>query len=198
MSLRTVTAAAVATFPFANVSTPAGTLPLPDVMVGISGAEDGFGNAPGDPLSIYPDGGAAEAAWSCGGMTSFGAWQINLPANHALVAGLSGLTDPCAMASWLADDGNCARAALAVYRSQGLGAWTTYRTGAWQAYLGQAQQAVDAALAAGGAGSATPPAGTTPTNFPVAPQPTSGALVGLALLAAGGTALALGLRHGVG
>lgn len=147
MSLQTCAAAAVATFPASkSVVTARGVYPLPVVMLGIGGAEDGWGNGPGDPLSIYRDGGVSERPYSCGGYTSFGWPQINLPAHYAMVAGLSGIpaSNPCGQAAWLADYTNAARAAYAVYRSQGLGAWTTYNTGAYLQYLGQAQAAVEA------------------------------------------------------
>ena len=144
MAIQQVAQAALAVFPQTQVRTPRGPYALPVVMVAIGGAEDGFGNGPGDPLSIYRDGGAAERAYSCGGMTSFGTWQINLPAHSAMVANLSGVpaSNPCGQAAWLAQYENCAKAAYAVYRSQGLGAWTTWNTGAYLPYLAQAQTAV--------------------------------------------------------
>lgn len=151
MAIQDVSRAAVETFPHVVIRTPAGDLPLITVMVAIAGDENppDWGNAPGDPLSIYRDGGASERPYSCRGMTSFGGWQINLPAHYAMVAALSGIpvSDPCGQAAWLADYGNCARAAYAVWRSQGLGAWTTWNDGGYLRYLHQAQLAVNAALA---------------------------------------------------
>ena len=147
MSLQACARAAATTFPAVTVQTPAGALPLRAVMVSIAGAETGgswVDNAAGDPLSIYSDGGASEAAYSCGGRTSFGLWQINLPAHYPYLRSATGSASPCSWATWLYNPGNCALAALAVYRSQGLGAWTTYQTGAWRAYLPQAQAAVAA------------------------------------------------------
>lgn len=161
MSLQSVASAVAATFPDVPIQTPVGVVSLRAVMVAIAGAEDGWGNSYGDPLSIYRDGGTVEAAWSCQGYTSFGAFQVNLPANHGLVASLSGLGDPCSMAAWLADYGNAARAAYAIYRSQGLGAWTTYNTGAYLGYLSQAQQALVATQ-----GRPTADGGTVPVNTP--------------------------------
>ena len=156
----------MATFPSVTVQTPAGTLPLRAVMVAIAGAESAWvDNAAGDPLSIYRDGGASEAAYSCGGRTSFGLWQINLPAHYPYLRTATGSTSPCAWAAWLYTPGNCARAALAVLGSQppfNLGAWTTYQTGAWRAYLAQAQAAVASAqpppTRGGGVLSSLPPA----------------------------------------
>lgn len=148
MSIQQAAQAALATFPQTPVRTPRGTFALPVVMLSIGGAENGFGNDPGDPLSIYRDGGASERAYSCGGKTSFGTWQVNLPAHSAMVAILSGIpaSNPCGQAAWLANYQNCAKAALAVYRSQGLGAWTTWNTGAYLAYLPQAQTALGALI----------------------------------------------------
>ena len=173
-SVVTVASAAAATFPATTVQTPYGAYPLPVVMAAIAMAEDGGGTGPGDPLSIYQDGGAAEQAWSCGGYTSFGAWQVNLPANHALVASLSGIGDPCGMATWLQDYGNCAQAALAIYRSQGLGAWTTYQEGTYSGWLPAAAQAL------GVGGGATLPIVSAPVAIGL-----GGIALGVLLLAGG-------------
>lgn len=142
-------AAASAAFPDVSVVTPYGTYPLPVVMTAIAGAETGgtfAANAAGDPLSIYADGGASEAAYSCGGLTSFGLWQINLPSHAGALATLSGVvaSNPCGQAAWLYTPANCAAAALAVYQSQGLGAWTTFNEGTYSGWLQPAQQAVAA------------------------------------------------------
>lgn len=177
MSIQQVSQAALVTFPRTQIHTPRGTYLLPVVMVAIGGAEDGFGAGPGDPLSIYRDGGASERAYSCGGMTSFSTWQVNLPANHAMVANLSGIpaSNPCGQAAWLADYANGALAALAVYRSQGLGAWTTYSTGAYLQYLSQAQAAVTAIAGLG----TTPPSGVPPLPGPGASPALIGGVVGV-------------------
>ena len=146
MSLASCALAAVAMFPAVSVQTTAGVLPLRVVMVAIAGAESSWAdNAAGDPLSIYSDGGMSEAAHSCGGRTSFGLWQINLPAHYPYLRSATGSTSPCSWASWLFVPANCARAALAVYQSQGLGAWTTYQDGRWRANIAAAQQAVASA-----------------------------------------------------
>jgi hypothetical protein len=141
-------------FPDTPVDTPAGPVPLRAVMVAIAGAESTFGNSmEGDKIgSTYrlPNGesGTIPASrWNCNGYTSFGPWQIHLPAQHDLIARLSGTSDPCAMAAWLKDYRNSARAALEVYRSEGLGAWTAYTTGLWRQYLPQAMLAVGGGMA---------------------------------------------------
>lgn len=175
MSLQMAVAAAIRHFPAVLVATSAGTVDLRAVMVAIAGAEtDGSwsGSAAGDPLSIYRDGGAAEQAYSCGGKTSFGVWQVNLPSHAAMVAALSGIpaSNPCGQAAWLADFANAAKAAYAVYRSQGLGAWTTYQTGKYLHYLAKAQAAVSAALAA----TTPPPTSQPPTSQPPATLPPTG------------------------
>ena len=181
MSLQTCAAAALNVFPDVAVATPRGTYRLPAVMLAIGGAENpGWGNAPGDSLSIYRDGGVSERPYSCGGKTSFGTWQINLPAHSAMVASLSGIpaSDPCGQATWLADYLNCAKAALAVYRSQGLGAWTTWQDGAYLQYLGTAASAIAAAAAA-----ATPTPSPTPSPAPTPGTPAVNPwLAGLAVL----------------
>ena len=178
MSLSDCAAAAVATFPDQTVQTTAGALPLPVVMVAIAGAESvgWHDRAAGDPLSIYRDGGASEAAYSCGGLTSFGLWQINLPAHYPYLQGVTGSASPCYWATWLYSPTNCATAALAVYQSQGLGAWTTYNDGSWQANIAKAQAAVTPA--------STPQAGRVSlaaVAFPVAGVLLLGALAVVAV-----------------
>ena len=131
-----------------NVARAAGEVFPPSdqqTLVAIAGAETGWQNEAGDPLTIYGDGGEAERPFSCEGLSSFGPWQINLPANHALVATLSSVpaSDPCGQKEWLMRDlRNSARAALAILRAQGYGAWTTYRTGAYRAHMAAAQEAL--------------------------------------------------------
>lgn len=182
MSLSACAAAAVATFPAATVSTTAGSLPLPVVMVAIAGAESGWhARAQGDPLSIYRDGGASEAAYSCGGYTSEGLWQVNMPAHYPYLASATGSTSPCYWAQWLWSPQNNAKAALAVYQSQGLGAWTTYQDGRWQSHIDAAQAAVTAA--------------TTPRAGSVALRSTAVPLLGV-LAIGGGAALAVALGVG--
>lgn len=119
--------------------------PIRQRMVAIAGAETTWTQEPGDPLSIYSDGGVSERPFSCNGASSFGAWQVNLPANHATVERLSGVasTDPCGQARWLMGAWeNAGRAALAIFESQGFGAWSTYNSGAYLAHMAAAQEAL--------------------------------------------------------
>lgn len=111
-----------------------------DTMIGIAGAESDFTLARGDLIgSTYVINGKTgtipQTAWNCAEYTSFGPWQINLPANHYLIEQLSGIDHPCGQAEWLLNYNNSARAALVVYQRAGLGAWTTYRTGEYLKYV---------------------------------------------------------------
>jgi len=121
---------------------------IQEVMVAIAGAESGWDNAArGDPVSSLPSTlcGVSPSDYACRGYTSFGAWQVNLPCNHGTIEQLSGVSssDPCAQAGWLmASYDNAARAALAVYESQGFGAWSTYASGAYAQYLSAAKSAI--------------------------------------------------------
>jgi hypothetical protein len=150
MSLQDVAKAAYNVFPDTPINTPYGPYSLRVVMIAIAGAEDGFGNGSGDPGS---------GQYSCNGYTSFGAWQINLPYNHAQVEAVSGIpsSNPCGQAQWLADYNNCAKAALAIYNTNGLKDWCTWwgdalcgtqggqpGYGPYHKYLDQAQQAISA------------------------------------------------------
>jgi hypothetical protein len=138
MSIASAASAAVATFPWVNVTTPFGAYALPVVMVAIAGAETG---------GTYDDAAAGDFGLggpSCNGATSWGLWQIH-NVHAQLLTQLSGSSDPCAWASWLSNAANCARAALAVYQSQGLGAWTTWNEGTYSGWLPAAQKAVTAA-----------------------------------------------------
>ena len=143
MAFSDVQKAVYAVFPVADVQTTAGIMSLQSVMIAIAGAESRYnGLARGDKIgTMYalPGGGMGTimaSQWNCQGYTSFGAWQVNLPANHMSIQGAVGTTIPCDLASWLANYTNCAQAARSIYNSQGLGAWTTYRNGAWAKELG--------------------------------------------------------------
>lgn len=162
MSLAQCASAAAAVFPAVTVQTTAGPLPLRDALLAIGGAESSWDTrAQGDRGLAGP---------SCNGFTSWGWLQIH-SVHAAYLQAVTGSASACAWAAWLYDPVNCARAALAVYQSQGLGAWTTYQDGRWLAYLSQARQALAAPV--------TPPAGTgtgvavstgasvTPVNWPV-------------------------------
>lgn len=113
-----------------------------NIMIGIAGAESDFTLARGDLIgSTYTVNGVSGtipySQWNCGGYTSFGPWPVNLPANHYLIQRLTGISDPCGQSEWLLNYDNSAQAALAVYKSAGLGAWTTYRIGAYLKYMPQ-------------------------------------------------------------
>jgi Lysozyme like domain len=89
---------------------------LAHTMAAIAGAESGFGASP------YGDVGLGGP-----GPTSFGLWQIHTPAHPEY--------DPSLL---VADPLYNARAAVAISgnSTSGLGAWTTYKTGAYKSYLG--------------------------------------------------------------
>lgn len=88
-----------------------------------------------------------ESGWNPGavgdGGQSIGLWQIYQPA-HPWSRGLN-LRDPRVNAA----------AAMRVYRSQGLGAWTVYNTGAYRPYLDDAARAIGAAGRGDGGGGLT-------------------------------------------
>lgn len=142
MSLQSVAEAALEVFPPDPVSTPAGTLSLPVVMVAIAGAESTFGTYNWGPAG----------AVACQGHAYIGPWQISLQAHADWLRQQIGSQDPCAWAQWLLDPVHNAQAALAIYRAQGLRAWQTWTNGAWLKYLPQADQAI------GAASLSTPPA----------------------------------------
>lgn len=73
--------------------------------------------------------------YQCRGYSSWGIWQIHLPAHTALLHHLTGSLDPCVWASWLSVPSNSALAAASVYHGSGLGAWTTYVQGSYAPYL---------------------------------------------------------------
>jgi lysozyme-like protein len=89
---------------------------LAPTMAAIAGAESSFGASP------YGDVGLGGP-----GPTSFGLWQIHTPAHPGYNSSLL-VSDPLYNA----------RAAVAISGNStgGLGAWTTYKTGAYKAYLG--------------------------------------------------------------
>lgn len=192
MSAAVAASAALAFFPDATVQTTAGPLSLRVVMVAIAGAETAGTWSPraqGDALSIYRDGGASEAPYSCGGYTSEGLWQINMPAHYPYLESVTGSSSSCYWAQWLWSPQNNAQAALAVYRSQGLGAWTTYQDGSWRSYLSQAQQAVAAAAPQGGQQPSTPSTGSV--TLRAAAVPVLGTL-GLSAIAIAAVGLGVG------
>ena len=121
-------------------------------LTGISGAESNFGKSPVSPQNKD-------------GSRDYGYFQIN---NHAWpqFGGAAVASKP------LSDQ---AAAALHIYRTQGPGAWTTYKTGAYKSYLGK-----DAT----GPGAIVPPgAATTPGTTLNTPPPAAS----IANALAGGT-----------
>lgn len=155
------------------------------VAVAIAGAESTWRlDARGDLCG----GVAGPCANACQGYCSFGPWQINICAHASLMRSLTSSEDPCVWSQWLADWDHSAQAAYEV-SSHGTDwtPWTTYNTGAYRIYLSVAEQAVR--QAAQGAGQTLPP-----VPGPPLPVPSQAVLyLGLALLTAGGGALALAL-----
>jgi hypothetical protein len=131
----------------------------PDIavtMLAIAGAESGGWklDAAGDSPSIlrskgYPGSAATAKTYNCplgteDGYASWGLWQIFMPLHKSTLESLGApKDDPCATAEWLKDPANNARAAFAVWQSQGFGAWTMYNNGEYDNYLAEAQQAVE-------------------------------------------------------
>lgn len=184
MSIAQCAAAAVLVFPASAVSTTAGSLALPVVMVAIAGSESvGWHDQAAGDAGLDPQYGL------CGGYSSWGLWQIhNVHATY--LEGVTGSTDPCAWAAWLYDPVHCAQAALAVYQGQGLGAWSSYTDGGWQTNIGAAQQAVASALSAVGSGAGGVVG--VPTVAPAIPL-----AAGIALVVGGVVAVELGAVEAV-
>jgi hypothetical protein len=120
------------------------------VMTAIAGAESGYN--PNAYNGTPPD-------------NSYGLWQINMigslgPARRSQL----GLASNNA----LFDPATNARAAKAVFDSQGFGAWSTYSSGSYQRYLSGAQTA--SSSASGGSSSSGPAPtfgpGWAPWNWP--------------------------------
>lgn len=114
------------------------------VMVAIAGAESGYRlDARGDHLSIFdPWTQVRIRPYSCGGYTSFGPYQVHLPAHYPRLRELTGSSDPCVWAAWLFDPDNSARIAREIYDRQGFSAWTAYNTGAYIPFQDEAAYVV--------------------------------------------------------
>jgi hypothetical protein len=177
VSIAQAAEAAVSVFGSATVETTAGQLPLSVAMVAIAGAETGGTYDP----QARGDYGLDPSYGLCDGYSSWGLWQIH-NVHRAYLIRVTGSFEPCAWASWLGDPMNCARAALAVYEGQGLGAWTTYTDGVWRRYLADAQQAVSQAIGQG--------SGTSAPKTPAPRQPSDALL--LAGVGAAAAAVAAG------
>lgn len=118
------------------------------IAVALAGAETGWQDEPGDPLSIFPEADrAGYEAWACDGFTSFGQWQISYRWNHDTVDAMAHAYNPCAARDWLLDVNNCAKAAYEVYVRQGWSAWSTYKTLRYHDELDEARRVVQACLA---------------------------------------------------
>jgi len=131
-----------------NAAVQTFTLSEAPTMVAIAGAESGFEPAAqGDALdSFLPSLRHVYEDWSYEGFCSFGAWQIFLPVHHEMVARLSHEESPQAMALWLHDARNNARAAREVLASQGYQAWSTYNETQYHRFINDAGVGVAAAL----------------------------------------------------
>ena len=142
--------------------TPSGAI----FAVAIAGAESFFNpRAQGDPWWSFPaDQQAVYLLYSCNGYTSIGAWQINMRWHYPALNAATGSWDPCVWATWLYNLDHSASLAHAIWESSGFGAWSTFNSGAYLAYLDAATVAV--AFAAPPIG---PPPGPLPPPGPVVP-----------------------------
>jgi len=122
MSIQQAAEAVVKVFPNVTVATPGGPLPLRVLMVALAGPQSQYdptvrGDYYGTCRSCYPP-------YICDGYTSFGLWQVHLPAWYPYLAAVTRSAKPCDWAQWLYNPLNSARAAYHIYRSaQGLNAW---------------------------------------------------------------------------
>ena len=89
------------------------------ILTAIAGAESGY-----NPKAIGDSG------------TSIGLFQIHIPSHRRELEQWTGSKDVKDWIEWLQNAENNIYAAAQVYKSQGLGAWTTYKTGAYKKYLG--------------------------------------------------------------
>lgn len=69
--------------------------------------------------------------------TSYGLFQINIDAHYPKLKNWTKSNDMTVWKEWLKNPDNNIFAASQVYHSQGLGAWTVYKTGAYKQYMGQ-------------------------------------------------------------
>jgi hypothetical protein len=84
--------------------------------------------------------------YDCDTYTSWGLWQIHMPAHHDKLERHTGSTEPCNWARELCDPHFNAVLAHEVWVEQGFSAWSTYNNGAYRTKLIAATVAVDAAL----------------------------------------------------
>ena len=156
-------------------------------------------------ISFCESGGDPDAAGDCGlgepscgpctyggeGATSFGLFQVHLPAWYPYLETVTGSQDACDWAAWLKQPTNAARAAAHILRTQGLKAWSSYNSGCYRAHLAAAAaivaEAVGASVVTPGTAS-TPPATALTGAIPAAgPSPVLEVAVaaGIGLLAVG-------------
>lgn len=107
-------------------------------------------------IAIAESGGNSEAQgdrfggkYSCNDYTSFGLWQIHMPAHYDKLERHTGSNDPCVWAEWLKDPHSNAEVALEILATQGLTAWSTYNSGTYETYLSIAEDAVKKAKSGG-------------------------------------------------
>lgn len=127
------------------------------MMVAIAGLESGWNtDAGGDSPAALRRAGRYDTArlaekFNCprgdpNGPASWGLWQIFMPVHREKLRALGApADDSCALAAWLRNPYNNARAADAVLKSQGPRAWTAFKTGAWKTKEAEAAQAVSQA-----------------------------------------------------
>jgi hypothetical protein len=127
-----------------------GDTPDARIAFAVAYAESGLHEqAAGDHLSALPPSYAASiVGLDCFGYTSFGLWQIHVPAHYNWLVGMAGTSDPCRIADWLRDPVNNARAAKRVWDNAAAAGvdpwtpWTTYRNGVYRSYLDIAEAAI--------------------------------------------------------
>lgn len=122
--------------------------PMAAIMVAIAGPESGY------RTDAVGDVGIQTGTWG----PSVGLWQIRS------IKADTGTGRP-RDASRLKDPVFNASAAYSIYKSQGLGAWTAYSSGAYRSFLGKAN------AAAGTGGAAVPPVSSSPSSGTAGAQP---------------------------
>lgn len=92
------------------------------------------------------DRGLGNPAYQCDGYSSFGFFQVYASAHYDKYKAWTGSDDPCAWYDWARDPEHAAFAASVIWKGSGLGAWSTYKNGAYKAHLAQAAEVVDGLL----------------------------------------------------
>lgn len=77
------------------------------------------------------------------GGDSIGLFQINTPAHYPYLERQTGSKNKTVWDSWLMEPGNNIAAAAAVYKSQGLGAWTMFTNGGYLRYISKTKDTAD-------------------------------------------------------